>query len=66
MGFRVISWLPYYAESLLNGINSIFEKDGILEMEHYQTKLVSCTADGASVNFGRISGLLTRMDLDRG
>ena len=34
-------------------------------MEDYQTKLVSYTADGASVNFGCVSGLLTRMDLDR-
>ena len=46
------NWGGTDAESLFNGINSIFEKDGMLEMEDYQTKLVSCTADGASVNFG--------------
>ena len=60
------NWGGTDAESLFNGINSIFEKDGMLEMEDYQTEFVSCTADGTSVNFGCISGLLTRMDLDRG
>ena len=34
-------------------------------MTDYLTKLVSCTADGANVNMGRISGLLTRIGDDR-
>ena len=54
------------AESLYNGINGIFAVNGTLPLDDYRTKLVSCTADGASVNFGRISGLLTRLDNDRG
>ena len=54
------------AEPLYNGINSIFSVNGTLPLDDYRTKLVSCTADGASVNFGRISGLLTRLDNDRG
>ena len=34
-------------------------------MTDYRTKLVSCTADGANVNMGQISGLLTRIGHDR-
>ena len=47
-------------EPLYNGINSIFSVNATLPLDDYCRKLVNCTADGASVNFGRISRLLTR------
>ena len=34
-------------------------------MTNYETKLVSFTTDGASVNTGKISGLMTRFALGR-
>lgn len=52
------------ASSLKNGIDSIFdETNGQLKLdaESYSTKIIGCTSDGASVNFGRKSGLMTRM-----
>lgn len=58
-------WGGTDAESLKKGIDSIFQLDGALPLEHYQTKLVSITTDGASVNTGRLSGLMTRMASDR-
>lgn len=52
------SWGGTGAEALKNGIDSIFTSDGKIPC------LVSFTADGASVNLGRISGMLTRMSQD--
>ena len=47
------------AESLQRGINSIFDaSSGTLKVEDYNTKVVGMTADGASVNFGHLSGLM--------
>lgn len=59
-------WGGTGAEALKAGIDNVFSCDGPFKMEDYETKLVGCTADGASVNFGRHNGLLTRLDEDRG
>ena len=37
----------------------------VLSENAYVHKVVGCTADGASVNFGRISGLMKRLSNDR-
>lgn len=58
-------WGGTNAESLKNAIDSIFGPFGNIPLADYDTKLVSCTADGASVNFGHISGLLTRISRER-
>ena len=43
----------------------IFLKDGKIPLTNYERKLVSLTTDGASVNTGRILGLMTRFVLGR-
>ena len=56
------------AESLKTGIDSIFAQDGFPPLDEttdYTKKFVGATADGASVNFGHISGLLTRLEVSR-
>ena len=52
---------------IVAGIRSLFEKDGPFEMDEndFQKKIVSCTADGASVNFGQHTGVLTQIKRDR-
>ena len=58
-------WGGTNAEALKRAIDSIFGPQGNIPLTDYLTKLVSCTADGASVNMGHISGLLTRLGHDR-
>jgi len=58
-------WGGSGAEALKAGIDDIFSV-GSLKVDDYRTKLVGCTADGASVNFGKNNGLLKRLDDDRG
>ena len=56
------------ADSIKHGIDSIFsETDGSIKMtpEEYRVKVVSATADGASVNTGKYSGVLTQLASDR-
>ena len=53
-------WGGCDADSLKKGIDNIFEK-GTFKTDNYATKLVSATADGASVNFGKYRGLLTQL-----
>ena len=55
------------ADAIVKGINSLFEETGPFELsnEEYRGKLVSCTADGASVNTGKYRGVLTQMKRDR-
>ena len=56
------------AESLKTGIDSIFTQDSFLPLDEttdYTKKFVGATADGASVNLGHISGLLTRLEVSR-
>ena len=52
------------AEATKDRIDSIFKKDGVLELNDYTNKLISCSADGASVNFGDETGLLRRLEDD--
>ena len=61
----VSDWGSTDAESLKKGIMSIFLEDGKITVTNYETKLVSFTTDGASVNTGRILGLTTRFALGR-
>ena len=59
-------WGGTDASLLKIAIDHIFSATGEFPMvEGYPTKLVGITADGASVNTGRISGLMTRLGEDR-
>ena len=58
-------WGGTDAESLKRGIGDFFEGDGCFKIGDYETKLVSMTSDGASVNFGKKTGLMTRMSENR-
>ena len=51
------------AEALKDGIDSIFAENGPLHLpdDGYKFKVVTCTSDGASVNFGKKTGLIKRM-----
>ena len=53
-------WGGTDAESLKAAIDHIFAEDGSIPIKEYNEKLVSVTADGASVNTGKLSGLMTR------
>ena len=56
------------ASSLMDGISSIFDKSTSkipLSEEYFCFKLVSSTSDGASVNFGRRTGLMKRLSDSR-
>ena len=55
------------ADAIVNGINSLFAESAPYAMspEQYQGKLISCTADGASVNTGRYNGVLTQLKRNR-
>ena len=48
-------------DSIKLAIDTKFQEMLGLSEEDYRFKLVSCTADGASVNFGVYRGLLTQM-----
>ena len=60
-------WGGTGANSLKNGIDSIFSDNGSIPLSEnaYVHKVIGCTADGASVNFGRISGLMKRLSNGR-
>jgi len=59
-------WGGTDAESLKNGIDSIFKEEGQIPIDDYKKKLVTVTADGASVNTKcKISGLMTRFASER-
>ena len=58
-------WGGTDAESLKKGTNSIFVEECKIPVTNYETKLVTLTTDDASVNTGRISGLITRFALGR-
>ena len=59
------NWGGTDAACLKKAIDDIFSEKGCLPMKEYATKLVAATADGASVNMGRISGLMTRLGENR-
>ena len=52
------------AHSLKLGIDGIFEEGGSFPCTTYRHKLVSCTADGASVNTGHKEGLFKKLSRD--
>ena len=60
------NWGGTDAESIKKAVDNIYCENGRLPLKDFNTKLVSSTADGASVNFGRLSGFLTRLDAERG
>ena len=63
---EMADWGGTDAESLKSAIDDIFENEkGNLSSVNYQDRLVSLTTDGASVNTGRLSGLMTRMADER-
>ena len=55
------------ADSIKKGIDSIFSEEGVVPMspEEYKVKMVSATADGASVNTGIYTGVLTQLAENR-
>ena len=59
-------WGGTDAESLEKGITHIFSDAGSipLDVEDFKMKLVCCTSDGASVNFGAKTGLMIRLSVD--
>ena len=54
-------------EALKDGIDSIFAENGPLHLpdDGYKFKVVTCTSDGESVNFGKKTGLMKRMADER-
>ena len=55
------------ADAIKKAIDSLFERPSKFDIpkEQYRNCLVSCTADGASVNMGKYSGVLTQMKNER-
>lgn len=56
------------ANAIIDGINSIFQDKKskfYMSSDEFQSKVVSATADGASVNFGQYSGVLSQLKEDR-
>ena len=52
------------AQAIMDGIDSVFNDGGNLKILNFKYKLIGATADGASVNFGRIDGLLKKLERD--
>ncbi len=55
------------ADAIKKAIDSLFQNPSIFDIpeEYYRKCQVSCTADGASVNMGKYSGVLTQMKNQR-
>ena len=55
------------ANAIKKAIDSIFNESGNIPLTAaaYKSKLISATADGASVNFGIYNGVLTQLKNDR-
>ena len=64
---RNSDWGGTDAKSLEKGITHIFSDAGsiTLDVEDLKMKLVCCMSDGASVNFGEKTGLMTRLSVQR-
>ena len=60
-------WGATGAESLKKGITHIFCDAGSipLNVKDFKMKLACCMSDGASVNFGAKTGLMTRLSVQR-
>ncbi len=57
------------ANSIKKGIDSVFdEENGVIKIttDDYEHKLITATADGASVNFGVYNGVLMQLSHTRG
>ena len=54
-------------EAFKDRMDSIFAKNGPLRLQEdgYKFKVVTCTRDGASVDFGNKTGLMKRMADER-
>lgn len=52
------------AQAIKDGIDSVFNDGGDLEILDFKYKLIGATADGASVNFGCVDGLLKKLERD--
>ena len=57
-------WGGTDAKSLKKAINNISDDDKKIPIDKYHLKLISLTTDGASVNTGKNSGLMTRMQVE--
>ena len=55
------------ADSIVKGINSLFERKSSFELEEdrYRNVVVSATADGACVNTGKYNGVLTQLKCEQ-
>ena len=53
------------AEAIKSGIDYVFLQEMKLSDDAYSTCLIGATADGASVNMGKYSGILTRFKKER-
>ena len=64
---EMTDWGGTDAESLEKGITHIFSEAGSipLDVEDFKMKLVCCTPDGASINFGAKTGLMTWLSVHR-
>ena len=54
--------------AIIDGINSIFQdkkSNFYMTSDKFQSKVLSATADGASVNFEQCSGVLSQLKEDR-
>ena len=60
-------WGGTDAASLKKGIDNIFGDKGRIPLkdDQHRHKVVGCTSDGANVNFGRNTGLMRRLAVDR-
>jgi len=64
--FFIFSYGGANATAIKKAVDKIFtEKYNLGDVEQYCDKMISATADGASVNFGIYKGLLTKLSEDR-
>ena len=63
---EIFDWGGTDAASLKKGIDNILEDKGRvpLKEDEHKHKIVNCTLDGASVSFGRNTGLMARLAID--
>ena len=59
-------WGGTDAASLKNGIDNIFGDKGKVPLkdDQYKQRVIGCTSDGASVNFGKNTSLMRRLAVD--
>ena len=64
---EVSDWGGTDAKSLEKGITHIFSGTGSIpiDVEDFKMKLACCTSDGASLNFGAKTVLMTRLSIQQ-